>query len=112
MGGEVRKSRSHAPFESLDGAFGGAKTLDVRGLGHHYRGAASNPRTARPGDTGMKVFVMAAVAGGVLALVPLVRGADSASSVPSIAPGLAAESLPAAKPHAPRKGPARSTTIS
>ena len=60
----------------------------------------------------MKVFVMAAVAGGVLALVPSVRGANFSSFVPSSAPGLSAESLPPAKPHATRKGPARSTIIS
>ena len=56
----------------------------------------------------MKVFAMAAVAGGALALLPSVRSLESRShplppNVALVSGFVAPESLPAAKPHAPRK---------
>ena len=61
----------------------------------------------------MKVFVMAAVAGGVLTLLPSVRNLNPAPSVPSIRPGiLATDSVSPAKPHAPPKATTRRATIS
>ncbi|HWP70023.1 MAG TPA: DUF1592 domain-containing protein [Gemmatimonadaceae bacterium] len=56
----------------------------------------------------MKVFAMAAVAGGALALLPSVRSLESRShplppNVALVSGFVAPESLPAAKPHASRK---------
>jgi hypothetical protein len=61
----------------------------------------------------MKVFVMAAVAGGVLTLLPSVRNLPN-PVVPSIRPGiLATDSVAPAKPHAPaRKTSTRPAAIS
>ena len=63
----------------------------------------------------MKVFAIAAVAGGALALLPSVRSLESRShplppNVALVSGFVAPESLPAAKPHAPRKAaPSRSS---
>ena len=51
----------------------------------------------------MKVFVLAAVAGGALALLPSTRSLESRSTGPSRSGFVAPESLPPAKPHAPGK---------
>ena len=51
----------------------------------------------------MKVFVMAAFAGGALALLPSVRSLESRPTGPSLSGIVAPESLPPAKPHTPRK---------
>ena len=64
----------------------------------------------------MKVFVMAAVAGGALALLPSVRSLESRSHPlpPDVAliSGVAApESLPAARPPAPRKAVAAPASV-
>ncbi len=61
----------------------------------------------------MKLFFAAAVAGGALALVPSVRNLNSApSGVAALVPTVAAESVSAARPHAPPKTPRVGSTIS
>src|SRR5688572_29181855 len=87
------------------------KNLAGRGLGHHYRGGAPNPRLARRGETGMKVFVMAAIAGGFMALLPTVRTIVPSTTAASFEPRIVAtDSTAPAKPHAPatkRRGTSR-----
>src|SRR5262245_55187016 len=51
----------------------------------------------------MNVFVLAAVAGGALALLPSARSLESHPTGPSRSGFVAPESLPPAKPHTPRK---------
>jgi hypothetical protein len=61
----------------------------------------------------MKVHVLAVAAGGVLAVVPLVRSLDSHAVAGPRIPAVAAESVPAAKPHAaPLEEVARKAAIS
>ena len=65
----------------------------------------------------MKVFAMAAVAGGALALLPSVRSLESRShplppDVALVSGFVAPESLPAARPHASRKAGPTPTSIS
>ncbi len=60
----------------------------------------------------MKVFVMAAVTGGALALLPSVRSLESRPTGPSLSDIVAPESLPPAKPHTPRKASGTGSVIS
>ena len=60
----------------------------------------------------MKVFVMAAVAGGFVALLPSVRVVAPSHSFPSVEPRVVVESTTTPKPHAPRKASATRTSIS
>ena len=58
----------------------------------------------------MKVFVLAAVAGGAIALLPSVRGLEShPPAAPRISGFVASDSVPPAKPHATRKAAPRSS---
>ena len=59
----------------------------------------------------MKVFVMAALAGGFVALLPTVRSVDPSPSVPSIRPGIAASDSLAPKPHTRKKTTSRAPAI-
>src|SRR5688572_17968460 len=60
----------------------------------------------------MKVFVMTAVAGGVLALLLSEKGLESRPIGPSLSGIVASESIPPAKPHAPRKATSIRSAIS
>jgi hypothetical protein len=60
----------------------------------------------------MKVFVMAAVAGGAVLLLPSVRTVESRSPGAITAVGFGAESVPAARPHAPAVATPRMASIS